>query len=123
MKLYGYAIVNCRNNDDVYVLRRVAISQEVKEHPGAYTNAEPLKTFYSKWDNMLPKSQIEKVLTDIYCTNIKYLVYLLEDDKVKAMSIIKQYLQNEIDMLKKQINYKQELLGVACGSVSEIEEI
>lgn len=123
MKLYGYAIVKYRNDDDSCIFYRISFTQEVKEYPGGYENAEPLKTFYSNWDNFLPKSELGKVQKDIYCTNIKYLIYLLEDDKVKAMSLIKQYIQKEIDELNKKINNKQELLGVTCGPINEIKEM
>lgn len=122
MKLYGYAIVKFHDKDDGYSLHKVHFTQEVEEYPGCYTNAEE-KYFPSDWDNFFPKDEIEKVQKDVYGTNIIYLVYLLEDDNVKAMSLIKQAIQEEIDELQKKINYKQELLGVTCGSICEIEEL
>lgn len=123
MKLYGYAVLKISDKDNNYSIHRVSFSQEVKEYPGAYENAEE-KTFYGSCDNLFSKDEIEKVQTDMqYGTNIKYLVYLLEDDKSKAMSLIKQAIQKEIDELNKEINYKQELLGIACGSVYEIEKL
>lgn len=122
MKLYGYAVVKCRDNTDNNGLHKISFSREVKENPGTYENIGE-NTFYSNWDDFLPKSEIAKVQKNVYGTNIKYLVYLLEDDKVKAMSLIKQTIQNEIDELYKQINCKQEFLGIACGSTCEIKKI
>lgn len=122
MKLYGYAVLKKYDEDNGYNIIRVAFSQEVIEHKGIYENSEE-KTFYSKWDNFLPKSQIEKVQYGISHTNIEYLVYLLEDNKSKAMLLIKEAIQKEINELNIQINSKQELLGVTCDSVYEIKEL
>ena len=122
MKLYGYAILKIYNKNNDCNIRKIAFSYSVKETPGAYTNADA-KKFYSPWDNYFPKDEIGKVQKDVYGTNMKYLVYLLEDDKSKAMSLIKSAIQIEIDELDKQMALKQELLGVTCGSVSEIEEL
>lgn len=121
MKLYGYAILKS-NSDNNYHIRSISFSQEVKEYPGGYENAEE-KPFYSPWDNWFPKDEIGKVQKDVYMTNIQYLVYLLEDDKSKAMSLIKQDIQKEIDELNQKINFKRELLGITCGPACEIEEL
>ena len=117
MKLHGYAVAK-KKEGNLFI---VHLPQEVKENPGTYVNAEE-KYFYSNWDNFLPKSQIGKVQKDIYATRIKYLVYLLEDDEEKAMSLIKQTIQEEIDELNKQISFKQEILGIVCEPVCEIKE-
>lgn len=97
MKLYGYAVsIPCSNKPCV-----TSFTREVRANSG----------------------MVGKVQRNIPGTNFKYLVYLLEDDKTKAMSLLKQFIQGEIDALYEQINLKNEVLGVVCGPVGEIEEI
>ena len=111
MKLYGYAITAPYDGKP----HKVSFTQEVEYDSGIYRNAED-KTFYSPWDNRFFKDAIGKVQKNIYGTVITHLVYLLEDDKAKAMSLLKQSIQEEIDNLHEQVNLKNEVLGVVCGS-------
>lgn len=57
-----------------------------------------------------------KVQKNIPGTDFKYLVFLREDDKEKAISLIKEVIQKEIDDFNRQINLRNELLKIDCDS-------
>ena len=97
MKLYGYAIsIPCSNKSCV-----TSFTREVRANSG----------------------MAGRVQKNVPGTDFKYLVYLREDDKTKAISLIKETIQKEIDDFYRQINLRNEFLRVACGPVGEIEEI
>lgn len=121
MKIYGFALVK-NEKDGGFDFSRVSFAQEVKEYPGTYENVEKNR-FHTSWDNFLPKSQIGKVQNHVCGTNIERIVYLLEDDAVKAMSLIKESLQSELDELYRQASVKRDMIGVVCGPVREIQRL
>lgn len=120
MKLYMYAVVNT-HNDELCTIKTVT---EVKEYPGTYENVED-KHFYSPWDNYLPKDCIGRVFrhNEYVYTNILYGIYLLEDDRTKAMSLIKEVAQKDFNDIKKQLEVQQNIIGTICGSANEIIEL
>lgn len=97
MKVYGYAI---------------PIPYDNEPHIVSFTRELPGNT-----------GMIGKVQKNIVGTDFKYLVYLTEDDKTKAMSLIKQTIQEELNDLYNQINLRNEFLELVCRGVKEEGEV
>lgn len=124
MKLYMYAIVKTQNEEEHDEFCKVMATTEIKEYPGAYENIGD-KFFINPWDNILPKDCIGKVFNknDYVGTNIVYSVYLLEDDKIKAMSLIKDAAQKDLNNICKQLEKQHNIIGTICGPVNDIKDI
>lgn len=110
MKIYSYFV--CRIWDEEnksFTIKKIKLSNEVIEHPGAYTQTDD-KKFYTGWSddekhsNYLPKSSIGKVHRHIYATNVIYGTYLTEDDEQKAFNIIAAECKKDIEKLYQKLN-------------------
>lgn len=88
MKVYGYAIP-IPYNKEPYI---VSFTRDVPNNTG----------------------MLGKVQKNVVGTDFKYLVYLSEDDKTKAMSLLKQAIQEELNDLYNKINLKNEFLKIVC---------
>lgn len=91
MQVYGYAITN--NNPYI-----VTFTREVPNNTGMIGNVQK----------------------DVAGTDYKYLVYLSEENKAKAMSLLERTINKEIEILYRQIDVKNKLLEIACNPVFKI---
>ena len=117
MKLYGYGIIKVDNN----VNKLVCFSQKVKDVDGLYENMDT-RVFWSPWPNYLPKSSIGQVYTrKDFRANIEYLVYLTEKNKDKAIALLEEYIEKEIEELKCKLREKRDYKTNCVDTIEDID--
>ncbi|MGN0264407.1 MAG: hypothetical protein ACI4DX_08500 [Oliverpabstia sp.] len=121
MKIYSYFVCRIQNEENKsFEIKKVKISNEVMEHPGAYTQTDN-KKFYTGWSgdekysNFLPKSSISKVHRHIYGTNVVYGTYLTEDDERRAFDIIAAECKKDIKELHQKLEEWTNIYNVICS--------
>lgn len=112
MKLYLYALTKNRDRKQAVI--------DVEERPGVYNSTDGIH--FGPFHNFLPKSEIGTVFRQNH-TGLRdtlYSVYLLEDDKVKAMSLLKNAAQEDLHKIERLLEEQQTAIDSICGPVDEI---
>lgn len=124
MKIYRYTVLSeqydTENKLDNFF--RVYSSTDVEERNATYKNIGD-KKFLPYFGDFIFKEHIGKVFKKSIRSKVTYSVFLLEDDKVKAMSLLKEAAKKDLDELYKQVERQQLILATICSPVNEIEEI